>query len=162
MFAMEPSDLHHPRNSEGLRRLPHDHDRRDRSYTYGHNFGGTPGKIHGDHGSSNNTHSKQSKEGTRRERIVTKYGPVLLAAGLGFCAGLLFAEHAGKGKAKHQARFDRRSKRDYPASYDGRARLEHRSPDDHFALTRPRAGGLSLSHSSQYARNDDTRNGYWR
>lgn len=95
--------------------------------------------------------------------MVTKYGPVLLAAGLGFGAGLLFAEHVGKKESRHQGRFDtKRSKREYPASYDGRGRLEHRYPDDQFALMRPSATGLSLSHSSQYVRDDDTRNGYWR
>lgn len=160
---MDYSELHHRRHSEDLRKSSQDHFHPDRHYTYGQNSGGIPAKKNGeDAGSYHIQQPKQRKQGTRNEGIVKKYGTVLLAAGLGFGAGLLFAGHTGKGRAKNQGRSHSRSKRDYPASYEGRGRLAHRYSDDHLALTRPGARAPSFSHSTQYPRDDDTRDGYWR
>lgn len=147
---MEYSEVHHRRHSEDIRKLPQDHFHPDRNYTHDQNSGGIPSKQNGKDASNYKIHSKQRNQGTRNEGIMNKYGTVLLAAGLGFGAGLLFAGHTGKGKVKHQGRFHSRSTRDYPNSYEGRGRMEHRYSDDHLALTRPGARAPSFSHSSQY------------
>lgn len=160
---MEYSEVHHRRHSEDLRKSPQDHFHPGRNYTYDQNSGGIPAKKNGeDAGSYNVQQNKKRKQGTGDEGIMKKYGTVLLAAGLGFGAGLLFAGHTGKGKAKHQGRFHSRGKREYPPSYEGRGRLKHRYPGDHLALTRPGALAPSISRSSQYPRDEDTRDGYWR
>lgn len=97
----------------------------------------------------------QPKKKPEAKGPLAKYGTLLLAAGLGFAAGILYSEGTRRDRPKPKAAYradggrarsvgDRDDRRD-------RGRLEYRRSYDRLALMGPGVGGRSMSRSTYYA-----------
>lgn len=100
---------------------------------------------------------KQKSPTTKDEGPLAKYGTVLLAAGLGFGAGLLLAD-SRKTTPKRQKAAKRSSDSDDRAhsvagseERQDQRRLKYRRSSDRLALTGPSVGRRNISRSSRFS-----------
>lgn len=157
---MEPSGRVHPRHSEDFRRLPQGHHRHECNNTYERKSKAPSDKTHGKVDSGEGSRAKQGKENARDEGLIEKYGAVLLAASLGFGAGVLFSE-IREDRIKHDRRYYSDGGRGRASPYENRARLEHHGSNDWLALTGSGARARSASRTGHCLRDDDLEYGHW-
>lgn len=90
-----------------------------------------------------------------------KYGALLLAASLGFGAGILFSNDRSK-KVRHRGRSPSAGGYGRDGHYEGYGRLENRHSNNQLALVGPSARGHSATRTTYYPLDEDSGYGYWR
>ncbi|CAN8101134.1 unnamed protein product [Discula destructiva] len=108
----------------------------------------------------------KNKDTMGKEGSVSRYGPLLVAAGLGFGAGYLFADPPKSrlkgGKLSYKPETGHASSIGASEEWQDRRGLEYWRLNDRLALTGPRARGRSTSRSAHSVPLDEAEYAYWR